>query len=175
MTTTRQRSSSSLAARIAVGLGAIVLGLGAAGAASAGPPDPTATASFDCRDGQGYIEVTIEDYQDSERTFHIDIGEDQVGNSVLPGVYEYGPYATGGYAVEVFWTNGETVIYSDTLTFVCVADTVPESGPDTTDVGSGGGTIPDAGQGSFTLLVTAGLLLASGVALVAVRRRATPA
>jgi len=172
MTTTPRHSARSRGARWAAVLGTIMIGLATTGTATAGQedPDPTAVATFECRDGQGYIDVSIDAVGKNDWTFHIDIADDRVDTSVYADDYEYGPYPTGAYLVEVFWTSGETTIFSEILTFVCGAVST-EPAPDTTDVGSGGGGIPETGQASTTLLVLAGLLITSGVALVMVRRR----
>lgn len=172
MTTTPRHGARSRGARWAAVLGTIMIGLATTGTATAGQkePDPTADVTFGCRDGEGYIAVSIDADVKNDWTFHIEINEFQVGTSVSVGDYEYDQYPTGSYFVEVFWTNEETTIFSETLTFVCGAVST-EPAPDTTDVDSGGGGIPETGQASTTLLVLAGLLITSGVALVMVRRR----
>ena len=102
------------------------------GTANAGPPPPVVSVATDCDGETGLVVVTIADFAD----FYYDVSIDDVPvasnvtvNLEADLVYEV---PDGNYLVEVDWIQGETTIFSDTVTLACAPVETPTTTTTTT-------------------------------------------
>lgn len=111
---------------VAAAVGGAVLTAGA-GRLAAGelPAQPQASATSECRTGQGFILVTIIDSSEGD-LYDVTIGETLVADnmgSTDGGSAAFGPYANGTYSVVVEWVSGEAEIFATDVVVSCVAPT----------------------------------------------------
>jgi LPXTG-motif cell wall-anchored protein len=167
----------------AAGVGAVALmaavAMSAPASAGEDAPPGQASATSECRDMQGFIEVTV--VGGSPYTFDIEVGESAPSLGVPQGAYSFGPLTDGLYSVDVTWNPNDGATETAQILNVMVSVECAPSGSDptttlapttTTDAGAGGAattvapTLPASGSTSSNIALVAILMTMFGGGLL---------